>query len=263
MFGTERVIDVFIDYFASSIVLVCFLISVFWIYCKSEKRTKKQLLLTAGLFVVLVANDIIKLIISKLTDDATFYRFFWCLPVMFAFCYVITQISRHSKGIDEKVVFAVLIIAILLMSGKTFLENWKAPDNRFQVSDDTLYASIIIDEDCEKEQPIVALPYELHIEIRRYDASIIWAIQRKTYLFVNNNGYYHEECPSKTEEMVIRAVYTGMQEDPEALEKALKKLKVDYLVVSKAYEMTDYLAQVGCIAVGDTGNYCVYRYDPS
>lgn len=263
MFGTERVINVFINYFASSIVLVCFLIALVWIYFKSEKKTKMQLLLTIGLFLVLVANDVIKFIISKLTDDATFYRFFWCVPVIFVFCYVVTRVFQLTKARDEKIVFGVLIIAILLLSGKTFLSTWEKPDNRFQVSDDTLYASIIIDEDCEKEQPVVALPYELHIEIRRYDPSIIWAVKRATYLHVMNNGYYHEDCPNKTEELLIRVVYSGMQENTKTLKKALDKLKVDYLVISNAYDMQSYLEQVGCVPVGDTGNYCVYRYNPN
>ena len=223
--------------------------------------TKKQLILTAVLFVVLVANDAIKWGLSKLTSDATYYRFFWCLPVIFAFCYVVTQVCRQTKGIDEKVVLGALVVAILLLSGKTFVGNWSIPDNRFQISDDTLYTSIIIDEDSEKEQPVVALPYELHIEIRRYDPSVIWAIQRKTYMFVNSNGYYLDNCPNKTEEILIRVVHCGVQEDQETLIKAMDKLNVDYLVISHAYNMQDYMTKVGCVPVGDTGNYCVYRYE--
>lgn len=59
---------------------------------------------------------------------------------------------------------------------------------------------------------------------------------------------------------LLKVVDSGMEIERKKLRKTLNKKKVEFLVMKKAYQMDEYLKEVGLCPVGESDNYIVYQY---
>ena len=257
-------IDVIRQYHGDGIYLEAFLCSVVLIFriCrKQESDTGKKLLWALGLAVLLIYNGLSYRLADKWTDVTTYYRFFWILPVTFVIAYALTM-AFASKDWKKKLLGLLFFSVCIMVGGNLFLTkaNLHKPQNLYGLDDQAIAVADLVMEDWagEEKNPVVAVDMYLEYQIRTYEPRIIWGISRPAYLDQAKNGYDYKNGNYKHQQRVIAAVNEGLKEDVQALDKSLKHLEIDYLVIRMEFDMDGYLAQIGFMPVGTCGMYCVY-----
>lgn len=269
MAGDNTVFTIIKNYFGVTVIGTLFVFAL--IYCLIRKdKLQKNFLVGILLMIFLIFNDISRRILEFFGEKKTFYRFIWMIPVVLIIAYAATDILSLLKRKMSKTIFVVGIFVVLLlnMEGTYVVRSFALPENKYSISDDVLQISTIIEEDCGiiegtlEEQLLkkkTAVPMELELQLRSYDASITYGVSRTAYIYVMENGLYTDKKKYNTQETVMRAVHFGLQEDAEELRTAIDKLEINYLVVSTGYYMESYFAAIGCNIIGYSNNYAIYK----
>lgn len=270
MTGDNTILTIFQNYFGQTIIGTLFILSV--VYCLLTNKKQKKLFLVGILLVVLfVYNDLSRILIEFIGEKETYYRFIWMLPVTLIIAYAITDIVYKYKKWSNKIIFISGMVSIILLnSAYTALpvrESFELPEDI--ASEEVIEISEIISqsygstsdspaEDMQKKR--VAVPYELELELRTYDASISYGISRNAYMYLAENGYYTNNKKYAKEELISRAIEHGLPpEDPQELRTCIDDLGIKYLVSPTELYMENYFASIACYAIGYSDNYVVYR----
>lgn len=256
----ESVLEIFKTFLNHSFFEIGFLISCCYCVLTGSVKTKKQIIVIGVLGFLCVGNDLSYKILLKVAETATYYRFFWMFPIVF----VITYAFVHSLG-KEQVRYAAVFCAVVLLGafclqGESYFskELLRKPSNIYLVEDDIIVLDEILHDYDDSDDISVAMPLGLEYQFRSYDASVTYAIGRKAYLYCLQTGYYTGKKKYADEEVLIRAVHSGIQESAEGLRETIERRDVDYLITKNELQMDDYLAEAGCTAIGKTENYTIF-----
>ena len=66
------------------------------------------------------------------------------------------------------------------------------------------------------------------------------------------------EDENEDEEVLIRIVYAGVQEEASVLRETIDKTQTDYLITKNEHNMDTYLTDAGCTIVGKSENYTIF-----
>lgn len=257
----ESVAQVFQTYMGTTMFLSVFWVCVIYVFCHGDAGTRKRLLFTMVFSILFVFNDLALRVMGKLTDIGTYYRFLWAIPILPLIAWAGTKTVMERRKLWERAVVAVLLLALFCGGMSSFLTegSLRVPTNIYNLQEDVMQVCDIIEQDKKKDQPVVAFDLECQMSARLYDPSLVWGISRRAYQEHNNaEGYEGVKKSWRAQKSMIRAVNHGMKDDAKRLSRALKRKQVDYIVTLNAYEMGDYLSQVGYALVGSTGNRSVY-----
>lgn len=257
----ESVAQVFQTYMGSTMYMSVFLVCVIYVFCHGSENGRKRLLYITGLGILFIFNNLSLRVMGKLTDIHTYYRFIWAVPMLPLIAWVGTKAVMERRKFWERLVVVVLLLVLFWGGTNTFLTEGsvRVPTNVYNLSEDVMQVCDIIERDKDKEQPVVAFDLECQMMARLYDPSLVWGISRKAYQDHDNTEKYEDVKKRwQAQKSLIRAVNHGMKDDQETLSSALEKRNIDYIVTLNAYEMGDYLSQVGYTLVDSTGNRSVY-----
>ena len=260
--GTNNVWDTLMTYVGNSTFWIIFLLSLIFLMNKMEAKLKKKIVLVfAGAFIF-VFNDISRSLIGKLTDVSTYYRFIWMIPLVLVVAIAATKVIMEAKGWGKLVPIVAILLCLKIIGGSYFsIQNFRLPENKYDVSGEVIQVCELIEQDKKIEQPVVAFDMTTQLTARPYDASLIWGISREAYIYFNNIGFDQGTGMYIDEETLIKTVNNGIQGDVGQLEIAMDNMGIDYLVIATFYNMDDYLEQANCSVVGRTGIETVYRYN--
>lgn len=269
MIGDNTILTIFQNYFGHTVIGVLFFVSV--IYCLLTIPKQKKVFLMGILLVILfVFNDLSRILIQFMGEQETYYRFLWILPITPIISYAITDIISKYKRLDNRLIIILGICSIFLLVPVNTLparESYEVTNDL--TSSDIIKICSLINNDYEPtsdspaEQMLdkrVAVPYDLELELRTYDASISYGISRNAYLYFLQNGYYTGNKKYAVEEIVVRSISYGLPpEDPAVLRKCIADLKIKYLVTPRELNLENYLFNIYCYSIGSSENYTVYR----
>lgn len=263
MNGANNILEIFYEYMGSRVWIVLLTISIVYIVIQKEKTTQKTILLVVGCSVLFLFNDVLRKMIGMFIDVASYYRFFWLIPVTMVCAYAMLLFWKKNYKLRYKLLLLILVFGVLFISEGTFwsISTNQFPENKYLMSDDIWQLSELINKDKNKEVPTVAMPQNIECVYRTYDANIITGIGRTQYLYFNNNGYDTENCSYKEEEVLAKLVDANQQQDWFAVKNAIIGQEVDYLVVSKQIDWESYMKNIDCKLVGESNNYELYRVD--
>ncbi len=258
---------VFRQYNGDSLYLAAFAVSLVLLWLRDKKRHQekagKKALVAVFLAAVFIFNEFAYRIVGKLTDAATYYRFFWMLPVLFLTAYVITEAVTGENKKQAVIAAAAFLVCLAYGTNFFFLNraNLNRPKNIYGLDPDavTIADEIMADWDGEKEQPVAAFDMYLEYQVRTYEPRILWGISRKAYLYQAEHGYDHKKYVRQ--QHIIAAVNEGIQNDSKALRRSLLKSGVDYLVIRTGFDMDSYLSQISVWPVAQSENYTLYRVE--
>lgn len=257
----ESVVQVFQTYMGATMFLSVFWVCVIYVFCHGNGNGRKRLLFVLLLSILFIFNDLSMRVMGKLTDIGTYYRFIWAVPILPLIAWAGTKTVMERKKFWEKAVVVVLLFAMFRGGMNTFLEEGtvRVPTNIYNISEDVMRVCDIIEQDKDKERPVVVFDFECQMMARLYDPSLVWGISRRAYQEHDNpEGYEDVKKSWRAQKSMIRAANHGMKDDAERLSRALDRKQVDYIVTLNAYDMGDYLSQVGYGFVETTGNRSVY-----
>ncbi|MCI9530638.1 MAG: hypothetical protein HFH38_02610 [Lachnospiraceae bacterium] len=260
MFQIEDIAQMVQAYMGETIYLPIFLCCLLFCYCTGKETSRKRMLLSALLSIVLVFNNFSMRMIGKVTDIITYYRFLWAVPILFIIAYTVTKsIYGHKKPLDKAVAIGFALL-LFLGWGSSFLTEscrW-FPENKYNLPSETIAICDMIAQDKSTERPVVAFDMGTQLSARLYDPSLVWAIRRTAYTQHNDTEGYGSAGKYRPDKILIHAVNYGMQGEPKRLSHALSKKKVDYLVTFTSYGMDAYLEGLGYPLLGRCGEKSVY-----
>lgn len=257
----ENVAQMFQAYRGNTMFLSVFFVCVIYGFCYGNEIRRKRVLFIFILGILFVFNEVSLRLIGKLTDISTYYRFIWAIPILPVIAWTGTKVVTERKKRWEKAAVFVLLCFVLWSGKDSFVTEGsvRIPENIYNLPNDVIQVCDIIDKDKDKEYPIVAFDLECQMMARQYDPTLVWAISREAYQdYDNTDGYENVKKGYRAQKTLIHAVNHGVKEERKRLSRALKKKKVDYIVTLSAYEMDDYLEQVGYELVGFTEQRSVY-----
>lgn len=223
-------------------------------------RKKQTAIVWAIIFSVLcVFNNLSMKILAKFTSDQTFYRFFWAVPILFVIAFVVVKALEESKGILAKGAIVVLVMAIFMNMGPGFAtrERFVYSGSMEKIPGDVKQIGEIIEANKMSERPVCLMDLSTQLMIRVENPKVVWAVGRNKRRYFEENGYGTGKY--KYVENMLRVVDSGEKIRPRKFKRALKRKNVEFVVVSKGFEMEEYMQRVGLNLVGESDSYLVYQ----
>ncbi|MDE6314591.1 MAG: hypothetical protein K2M46_13430 [Lachnospiraceae bacterium] len=238
--------------------LLCMLFLFWW-----NRKNKKELVygfLMIALGILVVFNDFSYGLLGKLTDPATLYRFCWAVPVLAVIGYVCVKLVQKCNRKWQKAAFLLLFCFFLWKGFDTYLTSQKLlpADSLEKISAEVEDVGKIIQEHKQEEHPICVFDLELQMRIRVKEPDIVWCVPRSKYMYFIDNGF--ETGKYKYYARLVQAVNYGEEIPSRQLRRALKKKKVEFVVLKREYWREGYWEGVGATLVMGTENYLIYQF---
>lgn len=215
-------------------------------------------------------------------DFATrYFRLFWMLPVVLSYAYVFLKVYdrlpkwlKTAAGVFAAVFFLWSCRQITVWSGSAFTGN--RPNTGmmpftsiFKVEDDVVQAADMIEADYGERYAVkrVLYDYNTYLEIRAYDGAIECFVKQQR--FDRSREYSQEEYDAlltdhQWRELLHFAFFNldgqrGIVDvRPKDLKKAMKKCRIDYVILPKNNTYYDTWLEAG-EKIGETEFYTVLR----
>ena len=264
MYDVMTVRDMIYRYAGESWLPGIFLISIFFLYLAADRRMKKYIIVYA-VGGTLLLTPVFQGVIKSLGGNAERYRFLWLFPITLVIAGMVVCILAKQRSRHEGIVLTAALVLMLYFAGDTYLrpENLKLPENIYGLPDDVIEVSSLIGEDKDKVYVTVALDSRMELTLRQYDASIIWAISRAAYLegVADENEWDGLTDTQQAEQLLMRFLEYGEYFDENIMRTCLETKAVDYLVVKQTMNAEQYMKDVGCVKIGESDDYEVYRVE--
>ncbi|MCL2864041.1 MAG: hypothetical protein FWE25_00725 [Lachnospiraceae bacterium] len=261
MYGAGNIYEMAMRYIGNVSLVLIFLLFLIHYYKKGTQIETKRYHVIFILAFVLVLNDLSLRVVGRIVSYATYYRFFWAIPVVFLIGYGIVNVLIRTKEKSKKTVIILLFVLIFFLSGSG-LPDWilrlQMPENRYHIPEEVIQVVSIIDQERSQERPVIVASFDVLLHIRQYDASFIWGINRRSVR--NVLGGVEEDRLESLPDLVFHVVQNGWWDESRVgdLQQAVDELEIDYLVTLTYFDLGDFLSEIGFVAVGGTNTYTVF-----
>lgn len=262
MRNVNSILEMIEMYTGETVFSVLFLVALVTLLVDLKKKDTKYLMWLIVLSIVVILNDVSMKFLGMFTDEATFYRFLWAFPVLIVIAYVAVNGWSKLQGKAVKTTALALCVLMFVFGGSSYLttESVAYPGTIEKIPGDVKKVCEIINENKQQNRPICVFDLSILLMVRSEEPSIVWGFTRKQYLDIVENGYDREDCKYPKVETLVKVVNDGIQVPKKKLKRALKTRKVEFLVVKKEFQMTDYFVEMGILPVDESDNYVVYQY---
>lgn len=154
MYGVENLMQTFQAYAGTTMFLSAFWVCVIYVFCYGKESGRKRLLFVFILSLLFVFNDLSMKVMGKITDQSTYYRFIWAIPILPLIAWTGTKVVMEREKRWEKAVVLGLIF-ILFWGGKSsFLTEGsiRIPENPYNLSNDVIQVCEIIEKDKKRNR---------------------------------------------------------------------------------------------------------------
>ena len=192
---TIMLVKEFSKYSGRSYLLVFYLLIIFHMYIMKENYFGKSLAQFQIIYFILNFNPVIYIIIYKIVDQGTFYRYFWPFIYPILLAYVITIEFKNIKNEIMRISFIIIAIVFIIISGKiVYRENSAGQymQNIYKIPPQYIELSSKLNTLKSGEIRIIA-PTDVNEIIRQYDASIKISYLNSNALDSNSNEELNQE----------------------------------------------------------------------
>ena len=241
MQGVESFWQALAWYLKDNILTLIFLLAFIYLVKKSEKNTKKNILVVCLGAILFAFNGVIYAIIEKLGEGETYYRFFWICPIVLISAYFIIEILTSKISWKNKSIIGILIVVYCVFNGSISFEKWtNIPENIYQLNNDIIQIADLIDEKSDGQRVALLDDSSLTHYIREYNSNIITKLDGTYYL---NQILYTDKVNYLGREVI------GF----------LEMNNSEYMAIQKEKRATNTVFQnAGISIVGESDNYYLY-----
>lgn len=262
MYGADTIKDLLYNYSGQTWLFGVFLICAISLYTTLD-GIKKKYMAVYSMGGLLLITPLFQQLAQKMGAEGERYRFLWLFPVAFVIAgYTIYVVIRQKKK-SHKIILGAVLMLIIYLSGDAYLtsDSLKLPENIYGISNDTIRVSEIIDATKTEGYVVTALAPEQQLMLRQLNASVIWAIRREAYIrgYIPIEEWDDLDIWDVEEQMLLGLVSQGSVYDEAAMKNCIESRGVDYFVISKEYDLEEYMSTVGCENVGESAHYIVYK----
>lgn len=253
----------FQGYWGDMLYLILYLVSLF-LLCRKKSPIMRQIFLWPFIITLLTIFNpfLMDFVLSKLNWRDRYYRFYWIIPVEILCAYMLAVIVAKQKEKENKILVLFLALCIVYLCGSTAIEV-KPSENIYKIDNYVIEVSDLIQEDTNKENPIVLYDRELYYKIRQYDPSVIAAVNADYMYLLKDMEEPTVEITERYaagEAALALLMNCDIEIDADIVNEALKEKNVDYFVRNVDWYSKDYLERLDIELIGKTKEYEVYRY---
>lgn len=265
MKGLTSIMNTLGDYLPQICLIVLVIISFTTIIAFKKRRNKsrdrKIIYWMIILSVAFIFNNISMEFMAKLTDSDTFYRFLWAIPVFYLIGYSMVLLLEKRSHVLSKCTLTIMMLLLVAayVSSHMHDRNISFVGNFEKMPEEVREVCNIIEENKDEENPVCAMELDLQSRVRANNPSLVWAVNRKQYLYFEKYGYDYPNGKYVDSRNILKVVERGIRIDKEVFKASMKKKKLDFLTVNKKLPVKKYLDEVGLELVGETEHYRVYH----
>lgn len=241
----EVIKNSFLEYQGSGMYIALFLIAMLYIYLKEKDKKMRCIFLYFPIVVyAIILNPIFNKIVGKIFTGSVYWRMYWILPIGITLAYTIMKFVMEQKEKAQKIVVAISLVTILIVSGKFVYGygNFEKVGNLYKLPDDAvLVAQLIEVDDTEYKKALV--PENLTPYIRQVTSKVELAYRRKP------EGY--------TNDPLIIALHSG---NVKYIAEYAKNTNSNYVVYNKATVLTEPMENYGFEKYNESVFFAIYKY---
>lgn len=252
--------DMLEQYTGKSVVYLFVILAWIFFLFEMDKKSRKAVILAFALLLVTIFNPYSYNILIKLTGQyKTYYRLLWIFPCEIALSFFIYKSMDFINNTRHKLAI-ISIFCILSLFIFTNKENWKFPENSYQISSETIEVAeslkLLREEEGQERVTILADTNICH-SIREYDANI--CLPFSFYVINDLNGV-------KGNVPAIMSMLMNNQNnwDTSMVIDTLESNNIDYLVINISNDVSlAYMQQLHWQIVATTTSYHILQYQDS
>lgn len=237
-------IETYLKYMGSGLIIICFFVSVLYLYLKEKRKPYRILFVYAPtILLILIFNPWFYKIFYNTLEGEIYFRLFWLLPVLPVIAYTISQICGKLKR-DQRVIFGLVSLMVLALSGRLCYLNplFSKAENPYHVPQEVV--TICDAVRVEGREIMVAFPDEFLLYVRQYSADICMPYGRNALM---------------GEPYDLRDVMNETEIDIEELARLSREKLCHYVVLSKHKLLVGNFEDYGFETYMTVGDYIVYK----
>lgn len=241
----EVIKDTFTQFKGTGMFIALFFVSIIYIgFREKNKKARNFIFYYSILSLIITLNPIFNKLIRPIFTDSVYWRVYWMIPFGVTIAYAGVKVINESKGKFQKIVVAISLCLIIIISGKYIYvyENYVEVGNIFKIPDENLLITQIIGLD-ESEYKKAIVPETMIAHVRQFDANIELAYRR-----VPQGIYLDNE--------IVQALNSGITEE---IVKQANENNCNYVVTKKAVPLSEKMEDYNFIKINETPNFEVYR----
>lgn len=247
--------DTINEYQGNSALIVFFLVALIYIIYFANNVQIKRYIMVAAMAVVLVFNNISLNLWKTAFGKEIVYLYFSALPCLGCSAYMICHIFKEMKSTKERIIFGMVVVAVLFMGGDidgaAELINHDRNDS---VNRDIEEISSFLKSGYKNldSRATVLCSKECYNQMRTYNSLMLSAVGNEVFDVENifDEGFEYQ---------AMRLVNYGFEEDRESAIEMVDELGIDYIVISDEYNISDYLAKLSFFKVVDKETFDLYQ----
>lgn len=237
-------IETFLKYNGSGMMLSWFLIAWLYLFLAEKDKPKRIMLVyTPALVLLIFFNPLFYRFCSRLTEEAIYFRILWLVPVTIVIAYSILRIMGSLQK-KKRIVFGLVAVVGIILAGKPVYVNplFSVAENSYHVPDEVVEICDTIR--IEGREVMAAFPPEFLLYVRQYSPYVCMPYGREEY-----KGSYTEFYSLICQEEI----------DVEQLAAFAKGSGCHYVILSKEKELLGKMSDYQYEVFEYVGNYVVYR----
>ncbi|MCR5526103.1 MAG: hypothetical protein K6F39_01805 [Lachnospiraceae bacterium] len=254
-----------IEYYSSGcFYLLLYAAALAFIFFKGTEKEKAVFLWPGIVTLLTVFNPLTPVVINSIFDiNKEYYRFLWIAPVTLVLAYISARFVAQMNTTGERIIAAAGICLILAGSGVyLYSSGYTKAANIYKMPEEVIQVADIIHKDSDHEYPRAVCDYNMNMELRQYDASIMLTVDREAYMNavaggITDDMLKYDENPVNR---ILGVVVMGRQIPKEDFIKAMDDSNTEYIVLDHYSSMQYYLKKAGLKKIGETGTRVIYRY---
>lgn len=230
-------------YFAGNALVILAAIGLLW-WSRNQGQKRKLIIYISILFLAMFNDLVYRLVIVRIGETETYYRFLWILPVNVMAAYLVVEVASLLKG-WKKGAILVILAGFLVANAMPGISSWTTlPTNVYQLDDEVIEIADMIDTHSGGKR----------VNVIDSDYTAIWHMRE-----YNDNIIYFGMWDEGIREIVGRE---SDYYDKSTVQAAICDSVANYIIVRNSFENANKSLQDADVEmIGQTQNYNVYCTD--
>lgn len=244
----ETAIFLFKQYSGQGMMVTLFLVALLYLWFEEKNRENRRMFVSFPICILIVFFcPLVVLVIEKLSEEDTFWRMIWSLPMIMVISYAGVVLIRKLEGI-KRYVSIVGLVLLIAISGDYLYDNPNVlkAENLNHIPDDII--AVCDEVIVEGREVRAAFPRECLIYVPQYTAMIHMPYGRE--MFFESKGV-----------IMWNPLYEIMESeivDAKLLAKELRNSMCHFVVLRKNTVFEGDLETEGFAKYCETDSYQVY-----
>ncbi len=251
-------------YCGSGLYLALWAAAAIFFLVKGKDRERRIFAFPALMLLITIFNPVVPVVVNHIFDiNKEYYRFFWIAPVIVTVAYLAVEFLYKKNPAARIPVFIGITLIFIGAGTYVYADGYIPAENYYKIPNEVIAVSQVIRDNSEVEYPVALCDFNMQMELRQYDASILLAADRTQYLAIINGEEQDDQVKEQNiyVNRLLNVITKNVAIPEENFLEAMQKTNTEFIVLSKESPIIDYLKDTGLKEVGSTGVRTVLHYD--